>query len=57
MKRRAALTLLTALTTLTLLTGCTDPRFGANFGFGAGGVSFSPSLSGQVGGAQVTISG
>ena len=51
MKRLAALTL------LILLTACTDPRFGANFGFGSGGVSFSPSISGQVSGAHVTISG
>ena len=45
------------LAALTLLTACTDPRFGANFGFGSGGMSFSPSVSGQVGGAHVSISG
>ena len=49
--------LLAALALLTLLTACTDPRFGANFGFGSGGVSFSPSISGQIGDAQLTISG
>ena len=48
---------LTALALLTLLTACTDPRFGANIGIGSGGVSFSPSISGQVGDAHVSISG
>lgn len=46
-----------ALVLLTTLAACTDPRFGANFGFGSGGMSFSPSVSGQVGGAHVSISG
>lgn len=49
--------LFAALVLLTALSACTDPRLGANFGFGSGGVSFSPSVSGQVGGAQVSISG
>ena len=49
--------LIAALFLLTLLTACTDPQFGANFGFGSGGMSFSPSISGQVGGAHVTVAG
>ncbi len=49
--------LLTALFLLTALTACTDPRIGANFGFGAQGLKVSPSLSGRVGGARLSISG
>ena len=57
MKLLTAPALLTIPALLTLPTACTDPRPGANFGFGSGGMSFSPSISGQVGGAHVTISG
>jgi hypothetical protein len=49
--------LIVALATLTLLTACTDPRFGANIGIGSDGVSITPSLTGQIGGAHVTVSG
>jgi hypothetical protein len=49
--------LLAALALLTLATACTDPHFGANIGIGSGGVSVTPSLSGQIGGAHVSISG
>ena len=49
--------LIAALALLTLLTACTDPRFGANIGIGSGGMSISPSLSGQIGRANVSISG
>ena len=49
--------LLAALAILTLTTACTNPQFGANIGIGSGGVSISPSLSGQIGGAHVSISG
>ena len=49
--------LLAALLLFIALTACTEPRLGANFGFGTGGVSFTPSLSGRVGGARLLISG
>ena len=49
--------LLAAILLLTSLTACTDPRLGANFGFGARGVSVTPSLSGRFGGARISISG
>ena len=46
-----------ALAVLSLLSSCTDRQFGAHFGFGSEGVSFTPSLSGQIGGAKITASG
>lgn len=49
--------LLIALMLLTTLTACTDPQVGANFSFGTGGLSVSPSLSGRLGGALLSISG
>ena len=49
--------LLAALLLLTSLTACTDPRLGANIGIGPGGMSLSPSLSGRIGGARLSISG
>ena len=49
--------LLAALLVLTSLTACTDPRLGAKLGIGPGGMSLSPSLSGRIGGARLSISG
>lgn len=49
--------LLAALLLLASLTACTDPQFGAHLGIGPGGVSLSPSLSGRIGGARLSISG
>ncbi len=49
--------LLAAVTLLASLTACTEPQFGAQLGFGAGGMSLSPSLSGRIGGARLSISG
>jgi hypothetical protein len=49
--------LFATLAFLTALTACTDPQFGANIGIGSDGMSVSPSLSGQIGGAHVSITG
>lgn len=49
--------LIAALVLLTALTACTDPYFGATLGFGPNGVSLSPSLSGRIGGARISVSG
>lgn len=48
---------LVLLVILTALSACSDTQFGANFGFGAQGMTVQPTLSGSLGGAQVTISG
>ena len=45
-----------ALLALLALTGCTDPTLNAGFTFGTGGVSITPSVSGRVGGATVSVS-
>ena len=49
--------LLAALAMLTTLSTCTDPQFGANIGIGSDGMSVSPSLSGLIAGAHVSITG
>ncbi len=49
--------LIAALLLLTTLTACTDPYFGATLGIGPDGVSLSPSLTGRIGDARVSISG
>lgn len=49
--------LLAALLILTTLTACTDPYFGATLGIGPDGVRLSPSLSGRIGDARLSISG
>lgn len=37
------------------LAACTNPMFGADLRLGAGGVSANPTLSGEIGGATVTV--
>ena len=49
--------LIATLLLLTALTACTDPRLDAHLGIGPGGVSLTPSLSGRIGGARLSISG
>jgi hypothetical protein len=49
--------ILTALMLFTVLTACTDQHLGASLSFGSEGVSVSPTLSGRVGGALLSISG
>jgi hypothetical protein len=49
--------LIAALLLLTSLTACTNPQFGATLGFGPDGFSLSPSLSGSIGDARVSVSG
>jgi hypothetical protein len=44
------------LLALLLLAACTDVNYGAAFNFGSGGVDISPSVSGSLGDAYVTIS-
>jgi hypothetical protein len=39
-----------------LLSGCTSPAITANIGIGAGGVTLTPAVSTNVGGANVTVS-
>lgn len=39
------------------LAACSNPRANANIGLGPGGVSLTPSVSGNVGGLGVTVSG
>lgn len=36
---------------------CENPQFGIGATFGGGGMSVSPSVSGDVGGARVQVSG
>jgi hypothetical protein len=43
------------LPALLVLAACQNPTLATNLTFGAGGVSVNPALSGQVGGATVTI--
>ncbi len=38
------------------LTGCQNPTLGVSTSIGAGGVSVSPTLSGNVGGVGVAVS-
>lgn len=49
--------LFAALALLSLISACTDPHFGANIGIGSEGMSITPALSGQIGGAHVSVSG
>lgn len=37
------------------LAACTNPMLGADLRLGAGGVSANPTLSGEIGGATVTV--
>ncbi len=39
-----------------LLCACSDPALNAGISIGAGGVTVTPSVSGKVGGATVSIS-
>ena len=39
-----------------LLAGCTSPALTANIGIGAGGITLTPAVSTDVGGANVTVS-
>ncbi len=55
--QKAPMRLIAALLVLTALTACTDPYFGANLGIGPDGVRLTPSLSGRIGDARVSISG
>lgn len=48
---------LALLATLALLAACTDPNLGLGLTYGQGGLTVTPSASGNVGGAHVTISG
>ncbi len=44
-----------SIAALLLLTACTNPALTANLAIGPGGVSVRPALSGNVGGANVTV--
>jgi len=41
----------------TLLTACENPRLGVGATFSGSGVSVSPTVSGNIGGATVAVSG
>ena len=41
---------------LFLLSACVDPTLNAGITIGTGGVSVTPSVSGKVGGATVSVS-
>ncbi len=43
------------LLVLAALAGCSNPLVATNLTFGPGGVQANPTLSGDVGGATVTI--
>ncbi len=45
-----------ALVAIMTLTGCTAPALTANIGIGAGGVTVSPAVSTNIGGANVFVS-
>ena len=51
------MTRLAALFALGLLTACSNPNLGLGLNLGPSGMSVTPSLSGQVGAAHVSISG
>jgi hypothetical protein len=40
---------------LLVLAACTNPRLSADLAIGAGGVSVSPALSGELGGTTLSI--
>ncbi len=47
-----------ALLTLCALAACADgPQLGLGFNVGSGGVTVSPTVSGNVGGVNVGVSG
>ena len=46
-----------ALLAVLALAACTDPQLGIGMSIGNGGVAVSPTLSGNLGGATVTVSG
>lgn len=48
---------LAAIVALSALCACSDPRVGASISAGAAGVSVSPTLSGNLGGLNVVVSG
>ena len=48
---------LIALAALTLLSACQNPNFGLGLNIGPNGTTITPSLSGQIGGANVSITG
>lgn len=46
------------LLALLVVSGCADgPQLGLGFNVGSGGVSVSPTISGNVGGVNVGVSG
>ena len=42
---------------LVVLAACENPQLGIGATFGSGGVSVTPAVSGDVGGARVTVQG
>jgi|GEM_PF-1173170 len=40
-----------------VIAACENPQLGIGATFGSGGVSVSPTISGNVGGASVAVSG
>lgn len=48
---------LALLAALCLLSACTNPNFGLGLNYGNGGLTVTPSVSGTLGGAHVTITG
>ena len=46
-----------AVLALVALTACENPQLGIGATFGRGGASISPTVSGDVGGARVSVSG
>ena len=47
---------LIALVLLTLTAACSDPQLDTNLSLGSNGLQITPSLSGMLGGAHVSIS-
>ena len=45
------------VTALLVLAACENPQLGIGASFGSGGVNVSPAVSGNVGGARVTVQG
>ncbi len=48
---------LALLAALALLSACTNPNFGLGLNYGNDGLTVTPSYSGQLGGAHVSITG
>ena len=42
---------------LVLVAACENPQVGIGATFGSGGVNVTPAVSGDVGGARVTVQG